>query len=158
MRNFTARTGQRFSISILVYGVFKAVLHYAIFHATCVATAKSALLQLHKQSVTPCNVSCNFPLGTRLRLKAYFYWLIAQNIARQVARGVLHCAMLQKSVAALPQSLRKVELYSTSCNACCNKKYCGIWWFRGMLHNAISRATCVATKLRDKLHERLHIV
>ena len=66
-------------------------------------------------------VSQLVPLGTRLRLKTYFYWLIAQNIARQVARGVLHCAMLQKSVAALPQSLRKVELDSTSCNACCSK-------------------------------------
>ena len=29
----------------------------------------------------------------------------------------LQCAMLQKSVEALPQSLRKVELHSTSCNA-----------------------------------------
>ena len=67
-------------------------------------------------------VSQLVPLGrTRLRLKAYFYLLIAQNIARQVARGVLHCAILQKSVAALPKSLRKVEFDSTSCNACCNK-------------------------------------
>ena len=107
------------------------VFHYAIFRATSVATAKSAFLQLHEQRCYTLQcflqlVSQLVPLGTRLRLKAYFYWLIAQNIARQVARGVLHCAMLQKSVAALPQSLRKVELYSTSCNACCNKKYCGI--------------------------------
>ena len=104
----------------------KTVLHYAIIRATCVATAKSALLQLHEQRCYTLQcflqiVSQLVPLGTRLRLKAYFYWLIAQNIARQVARGVLHCAMLQKSVAALPQSLRKVELDSTSCNACCNK-------------------------------------
>ena len=78
------------------------------------------------KGVTPCNfflqlVSQLVPLGTRLRLKEYFYWLIAQNIARQVARGVLHCKMLQKSVAALPYSLQKVELDSTSCNACCRE-------------------------------------
>ena len=76
------------------------MLHPAMFLATCLATC---------------------PSGDEVKvelLKAYFYWLIAQKIARQVARGVLHCAMLQKSVAALPQSLRKVELDSTSCNAC----------------------------------------
>ena len=83
---------------------FKAMLHYAIFRATCVATAKPALLQLHEQRcyTQQCFlqlVSQIDPLGTRLRLKAYCYWLIARNFARQVARGVLHCAMLQKSVA-----------------------------------------------------------
>ena len=102
------------------------MLHYAIFRATNVATAKSALLQLHEQRCYTLQcflqlVSQLVPPGTRLRLKAYCYWVIAQNIARQVARGMLHCAMLQKSVAALPQSLRKVELNSTSCNACHNK-------------------------------------
>ena len=35
-------------------------------------------------------------------------WLIEQSITRQVAGGVLHCALLQ--------SLQKVELSSTSCN------------------------------------------
>ena len=102
------------------------MLHYAIFRATCVATAKPALLQLHEQRCYTLQcflqlVSQIDPLGTRSRLKAYCYWLIAQNFARQVARWVLHCAMLQQSVAALPQSLRKVELDSTSWNACCNK-------------------------------------
>ena len=102
------------------------MLHYAIFRATCVATAKPALLQLHEQRcyTQQCFlqlVSQLLLLRTRLRLKAYCYWLIAQNFARQVARWVLHCAMLQQSVAALPQSLRKVELDSTSWNACCNK-------------------------------------
>ena len=82
--------------------MLKAVLHYAISRAICVATAKSALLQLHEQRCYTLQCFLQLvPLGTRLRLKAYFYWLIAQNIARQVARGVLHCAMLQKSVAAL---------------------------------------------------------
>ena len=35
--------------------------------------------------------------------------------------GLSHFAILQKCFAALPQSLRKVEADSTSCNACCNK-------------------------------------
>ena len=52
---------------------------------------------------------------------ASFYWLLNKNIARQVARGMLHCAMAKKCVAALRQSLRKVEPDSTSCNASCNK-------------------------------------
>ena len=90
------------------------------FRATYVATAKSAFLHAAMFLAT-CLVSQLVPLGTRLRLKAYFYWLIAQNIARQVARGVLHCAMLQKSVAAFPQSLRKLKLDSTSCDVWCNK-------------------------------------
>ena len=98
------------------------------------------------------------PQRTRLRLKAYFYWLIAQNIARQVARGVLHCAMLKKFVAALPQSLRKVELDSTSCNACCNKNVarlddCGVCYTTQFLVQLVSQQ-----KLRDKLHEKLHSV
>ena len=138
----------------------KAVLHYAIFR---VATAKSALLQLHEQIVlhpamflATCLATC--PSGDEVKVEAYFYWLIAQNIARQVARGVLHCAMLQKSVAALPQSLRKVELDSTSCNSCCNKNVarlddCGVCYTMKFLVQL-----CVATKLRDKLHEKLHSV
>ena len=52
---------------------------------------------------------------------ASFYWLLNKNIARQVAKGMLHCAMAKKCVAALRQSLRKVEPDSTSCNASCNK-------------------------------------
>ena len=52
---------------------------------------------------------------------ASFYWLLNKNIARQVARGILHCAMAKKCVAALRQSLRKVEPDSTSCNVSCNK-------------------------------------
>ena len=111
------------------------MLHYAIFRATSVATAKSAFLQLHEQRCYTMQcflqlVSQLVPQRTRLRLKAYFYWLIAQNVARQVARGVLHCAMFQK-------------------------KCCETWWLRDVLHRAIFRPTCVATKLRDKLHEKL---
>ena len=68
-------------------------MQFCLHRATCVATAKSALLQLLEQR---CYI-----------LVAYFYWLVAQNIARQVARGVLHCAILQKSVPALPQIVAK---------------------------------------------------
>ena len=128
------------------------MLHYAIFRATCVATAKSAFLQLHKPRCYTLLcflqlVSQLFPLGTRLRLKPYFYWRIAQNIARQVARGVLHCAILQKSIAALPQSLRKVELDSTSCNACCNKNVarlddCGVCYTMQFLVQLVSQQNC----------------
>ena len=32
------------------------------------------------------------------------------------------------------------------------QKYCETCWLRGMIHLAISRAICVATKLRDKFH------
>ena len=53
--------------------------------------------------------------------KASFYCLLNGNIARQVARGMLHCAMSKKCVAALRQSFRKVKPDSTSCNASCNK-------------------------------------
>ena len=71
----------------------------------------------------------------------------SQNIARQVARGVLHCAMLQKSVAALPQSLRKVELDSTKCNACCNKNVvrlgdCRVCYTVQFLVQLVSQQNC----------------
>ena len=61
--------------------------------------AKSAFLQLHEQRCY--TLQCFLQLVSqlvipRLRLKAYFYWLIGQNIARQVARGVLHCANASK--------------------------------------------------------------
>ena len=98
------------------------MLHPAMFLATCLATC---------------------PSGDEVKVEAYFYWLIAQNIARQVARGTLHCAMLQKSVAALPQSLRKLELDSTSCNACCNKNVarlgdCGVCYTMQFLVQLVS--------------------
>ncbi len=80
-----------------------------------------------------------------------FYWLPNKNIARQVARVMLHCAMFKKCVAALRQSLRKVEPDSTSCNTVLQQKCCVTLGLRGMLHLAISLATCVAAKLRDKL-------
>ena len=63
---------------------------------------------------------------------------------RQVAQGVLHCAMLKKSIKLLPQLLQKVESSSTFCNACGNNKIArqvavSVW--RNLRHN--------------KLHEKL---
>ena len=140
----------------------KAVFHYAIFRATSVATAKSAFLQLHEQRCYTLQcflqlVSQLVPQRARLRLKAYFYWLIAQNVARQVARGVLHYAMLQIhcSVAAI---VAKSRTWLYFVQSLLQQKCCETWWLRDMLHRAISRATCVATKLRDKLHEKSYSV
>ena len=50
--------------------------------------------------------------------------------------------------------LHEVEPTSTSRNGCVNKKNCKTC-FQGMLHWATVCATCVATKLRDKLQEKL---
>ena len=45
-----------------------------------------------------CNVSCNLSRGWNL---CGFHWLFNSNIARQVARGMLHCAIARKCVAAI---------------------------------------------------------
>ena len=125
----------------------------------CRNSYKSDLFQLHKQRYYTLQcflqlVSQLVPLGTRLKLKAYFYWLIAQNIPRQVAKGVLHCAMLQKSVAALPQSLRNVEFDSTSCNACCNKNfarldYCRVCYTVQFLMQLVSQQNCETSRTKN---------
>ena len=121
------------------------------FFVQPVATAKSAFLQLHEQRVLPCNVSCNLSSNLSLEDEVKVEVVFLLDIVRQVARGVL----LQKSVAALPQSLRKVELDSTSCNVCCNKNV-------ARLDDCVTpcnfSCSCVATKLRDKLHKKLHSV
>ena len=80
------------------------MLHCATFLATCLAIF----------------FDVEYRTGNYFQM-ASFYWLLDKNIARQVARGMLHCAMAKKCVAALRQSLRKVEPDSTSCNASCNK-------------------------------------
>ena len=54
------------------------------------------------------------------------YYCYCVNIARQIAKDLLHSAMskvlsLVLCVAALRQSLQKVEHDSTSSNASCNK-------------------------------------
>ena len=55
----------------------------------------------------------------------------------------------------IAQSLRTVELDSTFRNGCGNEKKVEKCPLRGVLLWTIFRATCVATKLRDKLHESL---
>ena len=95
-------------------------------------------------------VSQLVPLGrTRLRLNAYFYWLIAQNIARQVARGVLHCANASKIRCSVAAIVAKSRTWFYFVQRLLQQKCRETWWLRGMLHYAISRATCVATTLRD---------
>ena len=76
------------------------------------------------RDVTRCNVSCNLAISIETGisdLTASFYWLLDRNIARQIASGMLHCTKARKYIAALRQSLRKVESDFTSCNASCNK-------------------------------------
>ena len=72
-----------------------------------------------------CRVLQLIPLGTSLRLKAYFCWLIAQNIARQVARGAFTLCNTSKI---------RCQLDSTSCNACCNQSEvsCRLSMYRGV--------------------------
>ena len=55
----------------------------------------------------------------------------------------------------LQPPLHEVEPTSTSHSDCGNKKNCETCLFQGMLHKATIRVTCVATKLRDKLQEKL---
>ena len=69
------------------------------------------------RNVTRCNVSCNTISVDAVKQRVSIGCLT--EILR-VAR-MLHCAMTRKCVAALRQSLRKVEPDSTSCNVSCNK-------------------------------------
>ena len=64
-------------------------------------------------------------------------------------RGITLCNV-QKSVAALPQSLRKVELDSTSCNACCNKNVArlddfGVCYTMQFLVQLVSQQNCATS-------------
>jgi len=54
--------------------------------------------------------------------KEQFDWPMPLNVATQVAGKVLHCATWEKFLATLRNALRKVELTSTFCNDCGNKK------------------------------------
>ena len=89
--------------------------------------------------------------------KFWFCKLALTCVALRVrlACRVLHCATLKKSIKSLPQSLRKVESSFSFCNACGNNKNCETGCCLGMVHLVIFGATCVVTKLRDKLHEKL---
>lgn len=80
---------------------------------------------------------------------------MALNVATQVAGMMLHCATIEKFVAALQEMFPKVELISSSRNDRGNKKNFEEWLWQGMLRWAIFLPACVVTKLRDKLHEKL---
>ena len=71
------------------------------------------------RDVILCNISCNLPYNTFLN--SIFYWPISRNIARQVAREILQCAMATKCIVALQQSLQIVEPDSILRNSSCNK-------------------------------------
>ena len=121
------------------------MLHYAIFRATCFATAKSALLQLHEQRCYTLQcflqlVSQLVPLGTRLRLNCWKRIFIGW-LHKTLRDKLLHSAMLQSAIVA------KSRTWFYFVQRLLQQKCCETWWLRGMLHNAISRATCVATKL-----------
>ena len=76
---------------------------------------------------------------------------MALNVATQVAGKVLHCAMWEKFLATLRNALRKVELTST---IAATKKLRQMS-VAGYVTLGNIRATCIATKLRDKLQEKL---
>ena len=95
---------------------------------------------LHALFNLSCNLSRNrFDIQQNYFQIACFDWLYGKNIAKQVARGMLHCATAEKCLATFRQSLRNVQ-----------QKFCMILWLPNMLHLAVP--ICIETKSRDKLH------
>ena len=95
------------------YSLCKALLRYI-----CNLSRNFILRIKIAECYTLFNVSCSLSgnrfdvewrLGNYFQI-ANFYWLLNRNIARQVARGILHCAMYEKCVPVF-----------TSCNGFCNK-------------------------------------
>ena len=76
------------------------------------------------------------------------------NIAKQVAERVLHDATLQKIVAILAESRTRFYFVQRLVRLVSQR----FWPLHSMLHGAMVRATCLATALRDMLHEKLHRV
>ena len=73
--------------------------------------------------------------------KEPFHWVMALNIATQVAGMMLHCATIENFVAALQEMLSKVELFSTSRNRRGNKKLsrngCGRACYTGQFYSQL---------------------
>ena len=116
----------------------KALLHWATIRVTCFATATAE--------------------DTR-ESNERFNWLMSTNhcetsCAGESLRGVLHWAMFEKIVAALPQSLRKVEPSSTFHNSCRQRKNARMTVARYVTPGNFS-CNLPHNKLRDKLHEAL---
>ena len=109
------------------------MLHPAMFLATCLATCHPEV-----------KVEGVFLLADRTK-----------HCETSCKRGITLCKRFKNPFTALPQSLRKVELHSTSCNACCNKNVARLDDCVDMLHRAIFCATCVATKLRDRVARKI---
>ena len=113
----------------------KALLHCAIFRATCLATPFLQTFSHYETScftgVTLSNVSCKLScFDDQMKLiEGTFSLAGATNVATQVAGQMLHSEMFKKFVATV----------SATCLA-------------------MIRATCLAMALRDKLHEKLHSV
>ena len=138
------------------------MLHYAIFRETCVETAKSALLRLHEQRCY--TLQCFLQLVLHETRCIFIGW--SYKTLRDKSQEVPHCAMLQKSVAALPKLLRKVEIDSTSCNSCCNKNVaklddCGVCYTLSLLCIDIVMSITdlmIAGYVARQVHEKLHSV
>ena len=79
---------------------------------------KSSLMLHGAKFVATSNLSRGWDLSLNSK---FLFGCSTKNIDRQVGRGMLYCAMAGKCVAALWQSLRKIEPDSTLCNASCNK-------------------------------------
>ena len=97
----------------------KALLHWAIYRATCLAAFKRRSIAVARTGMLHCQQLAKLrPRRTEERvIRILADWLIKQSILREVAGGVSHCAMLQKSIKSLLQTLRKVLSSSTLCNS-----------------------------------------
>ena len=131
----------------------KALLHLAIFLATYLAMMICAALQLQGDGCyTLERVFAFFSIkASRLLQRACVRSRCYGNIARQIAERVLHDATLKIFVAIVSESRtrfyfvqRLVQLVSP--------------WFWPLQACYMARATCLATALRDKLHEKFHRV
>ena len=91
--------------------------------------------------------------GARLTVKSYNRsHSVYKHCETSCKRDVTLCNALKMrcSVAAI---VAKSRTWFYFVQWLLQQKYCETCWLRGMIHLAISRATCVATKLyRDKLH------
>ena len=104
----------------------------AIFRATCVATALLCCsCIMHEQR---CYTAAMFLTSCKMGVTLCNASKIRCIVAAIVAKSRTWFYFVQRLL---------------------QQKCCETWWLRGMLHHAISRATCVATKLQDKLHEKL---
>ena len=94
------------------------------------------------KAVLHCNFSCNLCRNSSALLQLHEQRCYGCNVSHKSQEGC-YTAMLQKSVV----SLRKVELDSTSCNACYNKNVarlgdCGVCYTMQFLVQLVSQQNC----------------